>query len=69
MTLITNVADLNFYRLNAEYRKIRDEILETQKGIYDLDVMKIKLEKRILDLNERARQLESNILADMEKRK
>lgn len=69
MNIITNVTELHFYRLNSEYRKIRDEIIETQKAIYDLDVMKIKLEKRVLDLNEALRKIEAQIITDMERRK
>ncbi len=67
--LIKDVMDLNFYRLNAVYRKIKDEITAIEKGILDLDTTKLKLERKKLDLNEQIRKIESQIINDIEKHK
>lgn len=67
--VIKDVTYINFYRLDSEYRKVSEEITEIQKGICDLETMKLKLERKLLDLNEKLKKLESEILTDIEKMK
>lgn len=67
--IVKNTVSIKFYNLNNLYRKLKNEAIQIEKDILDLEILKLKKEKRLLEVNEQLRKIESEILIDIERNK
>ena len=63
--LLTNVVSIKLRKLNDRYRKLYQEVRTPQQAQQELELEKLRMDRRIFNINRELDQIEEEVVTDL----